>query len=123
MGEHKKINDVDMGVPFRIGEDGSIVTVYPEVYGPDVHHDETDHIRIDNPTGETWYAFSKGYTGQWMSAGSPVMHASEYIGGRLETDMLESPGVYVVESVEVEPDEEDDSPEPAGWVVLKLDEG
>lgn len=120
MSSYSKINDVDMGVPFRIGEDGSITVVYPQVYGPEVHHDEADHIRIDAPEGEDWEAFSTGYTGQWMSAGSPVMHASEYIGGRLETDMLESPGVYVVETVEVLPDDEDEDPEPAGWVVLKL---
>lgn len=123
MGEYKKIDDVDMGVPFRIGENGSITTVYPEACGPDVYHDETERIRIDNPTGEEWEAFSTGYTGQWMSAGSPVMHTSEFIGGRLETDMLESPGVYVVEPVEVLPDDEDEDPEPAGWVVLKLNKG
>lgn len=109
----QKLNDIEFDHPFRIREDGSVEDVYPEFYPPSVYHDEESDVRID---GECWEAFSTGYTGQFGYRG-PVMHASEFIGGRLETDMLESPGVYVITTVET--DAEDD--EPAGWIVLKYD--
>lgn len=35
-----------------------------------------------------------GYTGQYLYSG-PVMHDSEYIGGGLAEDILDTPGVYV----------------------------
>jgi hypothetical protein len=59
-----------------------------------------------------------GYSG-------PVMHTSEYIGGRLAEDILERPGLYVACVVEcLGPDRDaSENESPAGWVVLrKLDE-
>lgn len=118
MHEYKKVNDVDFDHPFRIGFGGVITDAAPGIYGPEsVMHSEENDVDIDC-LNEEWQPFSQGYTGQFGYRG-PVMHASEYIGGRLEADILATPGVYVVTSVEVEPDEEDEDPEPAGWIVLK----
>jgi hypothetical protein len=50
------------------------------------------------------------------------MHPSEYIGGRLERDMRDEPGVYVVTLVHcIGPDEsyDRDDSEPVGWVVAR----
>jgi hypothetical protein len=64
-----------------------------------------------------WSPFTTGYSGQYLYRG-PVMHASEYIGGRLERDILASPGLYVACVVECFGEDQD---EPAGWIVLRRD--
>jgi hypothetical protein len=94
-------------------------------------HSETDDFYIDS---DEWEAFSVGYTGQHGYNGA-VMHASEYLGGRLAEDILESPGTYVVCAVEVDCSDEDETVcydtvedvrdygcdcAPAGWIVLKF---
>jgi hypothetical protein len=58
-----------------------------------------------------------GYTGQYGYNGA-VMHASEYLGGRLAADILDDPGVYVVVTVEVMPTDDEPEPFPAGWAVF-----
>lgn len=119
MREYEKVNDVDFNHPFRVGFGGVVTDAAPGIYGPlSVTHSEENDVDIDC-LNEEWQPFSVGYTGQWMSRRSAVMHASEYIGGQLEADLLATPGVYVVTSVEVEPDEDNPDPEPAGWIVLK----
>lgn len=74
-----------------------------------------------------------GYSGQHGYSG-PVMHASEYLGGNMASDVLgDWGGVYVVCAVECLPDWEIDenAPDdvfagqvvqdnPAGWMLLKL---
>lgn len=67
-----------------------------------------------------WEVFSDGYSGQYLYSG-PIMHASEYIGGGLERDMLAKPGLYVAVTVECLPHTEDGETEPAGWAVLRRD--
>jgi hypothetical protein len=62
-----------------------------------------------------WSLFTTGYSGQYSYRG-PIMHASEYIGGALERDILASPGLYVACIVECLDDDE-----PAGWIVLRRD--
>lgn len=59
----------------------------------------------------------EGWTGQYRYHG-PVMHPSEYVGGRLAEHILETPGEYVVTEVTaLAEDEEADSDEPAGWAI------
>lgn len=113
----KPLNElVEFDCPFRVTEDGQVETgPFEGVYAPEVHHDDESDVVIE---GDGWWAWSTGYTGQFGYAG-PVMHASEFIGGRMERDLLEEPGVYVVTSVETL----DDSEEAAGWIVLKQDSG
>lgn len=121
MRTYEKVNDVEFDHPFRVRFGGVVTDAAPDVYGPlsvDWDAEEQYDVRIDC-LNEEWQPFSVGYTGQWRSRGSAVMHPSEFIGGRLEADILATPGVYVVTSVEVEPDDEDEDPEPAGWIVLK----
>lgn len=115
--ELRKIADFDH--PFRVNGDGTLASA-PLFHAPSVYHIEegSGDVEID---GDGWETFSDGYTGQYSYSG-PVMHASEYLGGRLADDILEAPGVYVVTSVEVLPTDEDPEPFPAGWIVLRLAE-
>lgn len=61
-----------------------------------------------------------GYTGQDRYHG-PVMHSSEFIGGRLESDILAEPGLYVAAVVDGMPadDSDDDADLNIGWAVFR----
>lgn len=83
-------------------------------HAPEVWHDDDTR---DADAGEGW-EFLTGYTGQHGYRG-PVMHASEFIGGRMADDILSTPGIYVAVVVGVLPDDADDDPEPAGWAVAR----
>jgi len=74
-------------------------------YAPDVVGET-----VDKP----WELLS-GYTGQYGYNGS-TMHPSEFVGGRMERDILERPGHYVVTDVR---DDNGDLPDdgPIGWAV------
>ena len=52
-----------------------------------------------------------GYSGQYLYSG-PIMHPSEYIGGRLADDILAEDGFYVSVVVRTTDDDED-----AGWAI------
>lgn len=76
--------------------------------------------------GDGWELMN-GYSGQQSYSG-PVMHPSEFIGGRMADDILSTPGLYV--AVVVSDDEEcqaycpedcDGEHEPAGWAVARKD--
>lgn len=110
---------VDFDVPFRVTFAG--VERDPEVlYVPSAEHDDEADMLLDGiPHGSSltdWVALD-GYTGQYAYHG-PVMHPSEFLGGRLAEGVLESIGDTFV-LVEVSgPD--DDSP--VGWAILRLRE-
>lgn len=111
----------------QIHEDGS-VTDAPGVYGPErLEHGENG--RGVDPYGllGDWTLFTDGYTGQYGYSG-PIMHNSEYIGGRLAEDILDTPGFYVA-LVCYWPDDEDTTDEDReidgdyaeGWAIARLD--
>lgn len=50
-----------------------------------------DGAHVEPGTG---WELMNGYSGQYRYSG-PIMHESEYIGGKLERDILESDGYYV----------------------------
>jgi hypothetical protein len=113
--------------PVRVEADGSVTESVPGVYAPEsvIDTDEDGQILADDEAAwldslrrQGWEPLN-GYSGQYLYSG-PIMHPSEYIGGRLEDDILAEPGVYVVVSVEcLGPDEDSDPEEPAGWAVLR----
>ena len=85
-------------------------------YAPSVWHDDVNDVEIES---QYWEAFSVGYTGQYGYKGA-VMHASEQLSGKLERDIISTNGTYALVAVEVFPDEDDECPEPAGWMILKM---
>lgn len=115
LDEYAALRRVEFDSPFRVGHSGRIYDRVEGVYAPEVFHSETDDVEI---VSSDWEAFSAGYTGQWGYNG-PVMHQSEYLGGALADDILSTPGVYVVCTVEVLPSDDDPDPFPAGWIVLR----
>jgi hypothetical protein len=74
----------------RVTENGDAYQVL-DVYGPEVYpaynEDGSDYV------SDGWELL-RGYTGQYGCAGSAHMHNSEYIGGGMERDILETPGYY-----------------------------
>lgn len=114
----RKTSSLDSQMGFdhvvEVHADGS-VTDAQGVYAPSVYDWETN-TGLPEMDGSGWSFFSDGYTGQYGYSG-PVMHASEFIGGRLEKDILAEPGLYVVVSVE----DMNDGDEPFGWAVLRKD--
>lgn len=113
----RTLNDImEFDHVVRVNEDGSVIGVN-DIYAPDLIDDEI--------LGEGWEFYSTGYSGQYNYSG-PIMHNSEYLGGRLEEDILSDPGVYVV-VVSLYDDEEyaashDGELYAEGWAVLKLKE-
>lgn len=113
-----------------VHEDGTVSDA-ENVYAPDIrmevdadgqhlHADDSDIIGQAEREG---WELLRGYTGQHGYRG-PVMHASEYIGGRMAEDILEEPGTYVVVIVWVDapedaPNREELEEEPAGWAVAR----
>lgn len=99
------------GAPIRVNPDGTL-TEMPNVYAPDSLTGEDDTALDDAAYAAGWELWSH-YTLQQDYDG-PVMHPSEYIGGDLATDILHTPGVYAVASVD---DVENDG-YPVGWVLM-----
>jgi hypothetical protein len=94
----------------RVHADGT-VTAEEGTYAPELHTSDDGEIYVFE---EGWTLLT-GYSGQDRYSG-PGMHPSEYIGGRMATDILSTPGVYVaVYSIE-------DDDDPGVWAVAKRDE-
>ena len=75
-----------------------------------------DEYGRDDFTIEPGWELMSGYTGQYGYSG-PVMHPSEFIGGTLAYDILNTPGYYVALTVS------DYSGEVIGWAIArKVDE-
>lgn len=103
------LNDVmEFDHVIYVAEDGT-VTEPDGVYAPTV----TDHPDQDLPDvdGPGWVLL-RGYSGQDRYSG-PVMHPSEFIGGRMARDILSDPGFYAAVVVE----DADDPDSSAGWAV------
>jgi hypothetical protein len=67
----------------EVHADGSVTDT--DLYAPGLYDGE---VQSDD------WTLMDGYSGQHSYSG-PVMHPSEYIGGRLERDILAQPGFYV----------------------------
>lgn len=89
------------------------------IWAPEVTVQEGSYANPDVSAmhNEPW-TLMNGYSGQYGYHG-PVMHSSEFIGGKLAEDILAEPGYYVAVVV-ADVDSEDDD-EPAGWAVARLE--
>lgn len=124
----RKLNDI-MAIDhvIRVEEDGSISEL-PDVYAPEtvVLTDDDDgqilpehEADLISQLESAGWSPLNGWSGQYSYAG-PIMHPSEYIGGALEDYIREIPGVYAAVVVEcLAPSAENDSDEPAGWMVVR----
>lgn len=84
---YTKINDVEFDHVFTVMSGGTVTDGPSGIHAPDSHDGEL--------SGDGWEYWSTGRSGQYGYRG-PIMHASEYIGGRIERDILSTPGIYAV---------------------------
>lgn len=100
----------------QVHDDGT-VTDAVNVWAPEsVYIDVDDDGQQIGPDPLDWQGWQlmKGYTGQYGAGGAAtVMHPSEFVGGAMARNILETPGFYVAVSVE----SLDDDEEPIGWAV------
>jgi hypothetical protein len=117
-----KLNDLmEFGHVIEVHADGS-VTEPRGIHGPETVYQELDKDGqcIDDEIHglpSDWSLMTAGYTGQYSYSG-PVMHTSEFIGGRLERDILATPGFYVAVIVDgLETHNNDSEDTNIGWAV------
>lgn len=95
--------------------DGKAYDVRRTPYAPECYWEGfANGAHIEAGTG---WELMDGYSGQHGYSG-PIMHASEYIGGRMVDDILATDGYYAAVVCDVLDDEDD---EPAGWAVARRD--
>ena len=111
---------MDFDHPVRIDADGMVHDRVDGVWAPELMmgtdgdgsvlaEHEAEYVADAERQG--WQLLT-GWTGQYGYHGV-VMHPSEFVGGRLADHIRETPGIYVVISVETDDDDED----AAGWAV------
>lgn len=105
----------------EVHEDGTVTRAdeyAPEIVmevdedGQHIHADDSD---LHEQAEHAGWELLTGWTGQSGYRG-PVMHASEYLGGRMAEYILETPGIYTAVVVETDDPEDDDA---AGWAIAR----
>jgi hypothetical protein len=108
----------------RVHPDGTVTDDVPDVWAPDLLMDtdgdgsildEHEKDYTEQAQRQGWRLLT-GWTGQDRYNGC-IMHASEYVGGGLETHIRENPGLYVCITVKCLPTSEDGETECAGWAI------
>lgn len=109
-----EIMELDHVVTIVVGSDGvgTAVDAPREIYAPELFDNELDSDR---------WELLNGYSGQDRYAG-PIMHNSEFIGGRMERDILNDIGGTYVALVSNYPPDDDSDGElvSEGWAVARL---
>lgn len=118
----RPLNDVmEFDHPVRIDPDGSVHDGLAGVYAPELVMetdddgqilDQHEQDYIEQARRQGWELLT-GWTGQYSYHG-PVMHPSEFVGGALAGHIRETPGTYVVITVECGQDSQ-----PAGWAIAR----
>jgi len=106
---------MDFGHVIRVRRDGAISDAGAGIYAPElVQYQSADGTWTEDLGNDDWELLD-GFTGQCGYSG-PMMHQSEYIGGRLEDHIRANPGLYVAiypaVCDDLDPDAEADS-----WAV------
>lgn len=106
-------SEMEFGRVIRI-EQGKVLDT--NLYAPELMW-SNGHIEM-SPEG---WVLLDGYSGQYRYGG-PLMHESEYIGGRMEQDILARDGIYVaLVCYDLDEATEDETPD-RGWAVAHLPE-
>lgn len=108
-------NAMDFDHCVTVHDDGT-VTDAVGVWAPTLMDEELDSNK--------WEFFTTGYSSQYGYSG-PIMHNSEFIGGRLADDILSTPGTYVSvvaywTGEDETDDDENDEPIVEGWAIVRL---
>jgi hypothetical protein len=117
-----------------VSDDGRVLDAN-NVYAPEINcdydgpfseaqiSDEHERDMVEYAERQGW-AIESGWSHQDSGRyNGPIMHTSEYIGGNLAAHILATPGLWMAESVELHPGEEDPEynngsgeSDAAGWV-------
>lgn len=119
-------NVMEFDYVIRVNADGSIDD---GIETPGSHTPELrdDALEPSSSAVDKWELMD-GYSGQQGYSG-PMMHSSEYIGGRMADDILAAPGLYVALVNYTTPDESvpeaerDAYDEICGWAVARILDG
>lgn len=105
---------IEFDAPFRITPNGNGTAIIEsaQAIAPDSIDGEL--------TDDRWSYFTHGYSGQYGYDG-PIMHPSEFVGGRLAHDIIAEAGIYCLVT-DYDDDGENDDRQPNGWAVIRLDE-
>lgn len=108
----KSLSDImELDHVIRVMPDGTVRDADSGCYAPELYCDDQGNNELSD---DRWQLMS-GYTGQYGYDG-PIMHASEFIGGQLERDILATPGLYVA-IVCYSDNEDGETDDVAGWAV------
>jgi hypothetical protein len=91
----------------RVDDNGEVFDDVAAIWAPTLCDGELDT--------ESW-SLLDGYSGQDRYSG-PMMHQSEFIGGRMARDILDTPGIYVALV-----NYQSDGVEPTEWAVARMEE-
>ena len=106
---------IEFDCPFEVHDDGTVTSAHG-LYAPGVYYlEDTNNNGDVEIEDDRWYPLY-GYSSQYMYRG-PIMHPSEYVGGRMAQEMLDNPGIYVVPAVTCFTDDDDD--DIAGWIAME----
>ena len=113
-GTMAKLNDImEFDHVIEVRPDGEIVG-RSDIYAPSLYWVDDDQGHELEDKG---WALLDGFSGQYRYGG-PIMHASELIGGAIEDEIRENPGVYVALVCYCI----DDSEDVAGWAIARKDD-
>lgn len=118
----RPLNDImEFDHVIRVHRDGQITS--GEIGAP-MEPDVENGDLANRESGE--WSLMTGYTGQDRVRHQPVMHNSEFIGGRMEEDIRSTPGLYVALIMRWDLDEDSDDEDrergyiEEGWVVAYI---
>jgi hypothetical protein len=100
---------VEFDVPFTVHVDGTVSLALSE-HAPDL---------LDEHLSSGWTPIT-GYSGQHGYRG-PIMHNSEFLGGRMASDTLAEPGTYVIVAAHWSALEDDGDTDIEGWMLARKD--
>jgi hypothetical protein len=118
---------MEFGHLIQVHDDGTVTEPWLLITPETVYQElDSDGQCIDNEVHDLpdGWSLMNGYSGQCGYSG-PVMHTSEFIGGRMADDILSTPGFYVAVAVDglLPEGADDDEDTNIGWAVARKDAG
>jgi hypothetical protein len=115
----------------HVWPDGTVSEPRGMVWAPEINlfgdsegdvDSDSEADMVADVSSQGWTLLS-GWTGQYMSRDSVIMHPSEYIGGNLADHILATPGYYAAVVVDLMGDPDDSGEtENVGWAIAYREE-
>lgn len=105
----------------EVHPDGSVSDADTGIWAPEAWCQNGDYRKpvLSSQPGREWTLLD-GYSGQYLYHG-PIMHPSEFIGGKMADDILAEPGLYaLIEVRDLDADTDNGEDDSVGWAVARL---